>query len=111
MSTMEQVREAKRRMDGADEDLRAHVERTETQPPDRARCSQNSNHLPSPVWLALDRSMRVLTRSPIDPTYRTNWHSSQLCQMGLYGIPRNAIMEACGITRKSLNPATLRVPA
>jgi hypothetical protein len=40
---MEQVREAKRRMDGADEDLRAHVERTETQPPDRARHTELVN--------------------------------------------------------------------
>jgi len=64
MSTLEQVREAKRRMDDADENLRAFLERTKTQPSDRARhtelvmqhtrlrgstsgWSRTSNYLPS----------------------------------------------------------------
>jgi hypothetical protein len=37
MSTMEQVRGARRLTDAAGEELRAYIERTETLPPDRAR--------------------------------------------------------------------------
>jgi|HubBroStandDraft_6_1064221.scaffolds.fasta_scaffold2362762_2 hypothetical protein len=43
MSTLAQVREAKRRMDDADENLRAFLERTKTQPPDRARHTELVN--------------------------------------------------------------------